>query len=141
MKLYLTTASAKKYLKGGQIVRLEKNYPYIRDLGSRLLRLPIIKRGNFVDKLPQSDDALIAFAQQRKFDLYYGYKICKLNGRDSLLASLLCVDKSGCVVEDKSSRLDNTSCYVGIKVPEADIKSRTYATKFSRADYLPKGYQ
>lgn len=130
-------ASSKKYLSGGLMIRLAKNYPDLRELGNRLLRLPIIPRGNFVAKLPTSDDQLIKFAQHNKFTLYYGYRVYKNEaGKDQLDPLLMCVDDKGRVVETEKSRLDNTSSYVGIRIPADDIKSRRYANKFNRMDYL-----
>ena len=138
--MQLAVASSKKFLSGALIVRLEKNYPQLRDLGSRLLRMPILKRGNFVDDLPINDDQLIKWGTQRKYSFFYGYKVCKLQGKDTLEAMLLCVDQKGCVVESTARRLDNTNSYVGVKVPDQDIKARNYVLKFDRGDYLPKGY-
>lgn len=130
-------ASSKKYLSGGLMIRLAKNYPDLRELGNRLLRLPIIPRGNFVAKLPTNDDQLIKYAQQNKLTLYYGYRVYKNEaGKDQLDPLLMCVDDKGRVVETEKSRLDNTSSYVGIRIPADDIKSRRYANKFNRMDYL-----
>jgi hypothetical protein len=138
MKMTLAlAATSKKYLSGGLMIRLAKNYPDLRELGSRLLRLPIIPRGNFVPKLPTNDDQLIKYAQQNKFTLYYGYRVYKTeDGKDQLEPLLMCVDDKGRVVETEKNRLDNTSSYVGIRIPADDIKSRRYANKFNRMDYL-----
>jgi hypothetical protein len=138
MKMMLAlAANGKKYLSGGLMIRLARNYPDIRDLGNRLLRLPIIPRGNFVPKLPKGDDHLIKFAEQNKFSLYYGYRVYKnAEGKDQLESLLMCVDDKGRVVETEESRLDNTSSYVGMRIPTDDIKSRRYANKFNRMDYL-----
>lgn len=138
MKMELAlAASGKKYLNGGLMIRLAKNYPDLRELGNRLLRLPLIPRGNFVAKLPTNDDQLIKYAQQNKFTLYYGYRVYKTeDGKDQLEPLLMCVDDKGRVVEPESNRLNNTSSYVGIRIPADDIKSRRYANKFNRMDYL-----
>jgi hypothetical protein len=138
MKMMLAlAASAKKYLPGGLMIRLARNYPDLRDLGNRLLRLPIIPRGNFVPKLPKFDNDLIVYAQQNKFALYYGYRIYKTeDNKDQLEPLLMCVDDKGRVVEPEKNRLDSTFYYVGIRIPADDIQSRRYANKFNRMDYL-----
>lgn len=138
MKMMLAlAASGKKYLSGGLMIRLARNYPDLRDLGNRLLRLPIIPRGNFVPKLPKNDNDLIAYASQNKFTLYYGYRVYKtVENKDQLEPLLMCVDDKGRVVETEQNRLDNTASYVGVRIPTDDIVSRRYANKFNRMDYL-----
>jgi hypothetical protein len=137
MKMMLALAASKKYLAGGLMIRLARNYPDLRDLGNRLLRMPIIPRGNFVPKLPASEDLLIKYAEQNQFALYYGYRVYKnAEGKDQLEPLLMCVDDKGRVVETEQSRLDNTASYVGVRIPTDDIKSRRYAVKFNRMDYL-----
>nr|DAF93691.1 MAG TPA: hypothetical protein [Myoviridae sp. ctshb19] len=137
MKVMLALAAEqKKYLPGGLMVRLVRNYPDIRDLAQRLLHLPVIKRGNFVTNLPQNDLGLIKFAEANKYSLYMGYRVYKEKDKDQMDTLLMCVDQKGCVVESEKQRLDSTVYYVGIRVPADDIPSRRYASKFNRMDYI-----
>uniref|UniRef100_A0AB39CE19 Virion structural protein n=1 Tax=Pseudomonas phage HRDY3 TaxID=3236930 RepID=A0AB39CE19_9VIRU len=136
MEMMLALAAAEKYLPGGLMVRLARNYPDIRDLGQRLLHLPQIKRGNFVNDLPKNDDGLIKYADRLKYSLYYGYRVYKEKDKDALETLLMCVDAKGRVVEPEQNRLDSTVYYVGIRIPTDDIASRRYANKFNRMDYI-----
>jgi len=129
-------ADQQKFLPGGLMVRLARNYPDIRDLGQRLLHLPVIKRGNFVNDLPRNDDGIIKYADRHKYQLYYGYRVYRHNDKDALELLLMCVDSKGRVVESEKSKLDSTVYYVGIRVPTDDIPSRRYANKFNRMDYI-----
>ena len=136
MKMMLALAADKKYLPGGLMVRLARNYPDIRDLGQRLLHLPVIKRGNFVTNLPKNDDGIIKYAERLKYSLYYGYRVYKQKDKDAMEQVLMCVDAKGRVVEPEQNKLDSTVYYVGVRVPADDIPSRRYANKFNRMDYI-----
>jgi hypothetical protein len=132
----LVTASSQKHVPRSIIARLVKKRPQWRDLAARLLAIPLLPRGHFVENLPQEDHALIALAQRNKWSLYYGYKIRVEPTLDFIDTMLFCVDKKGRVVEDTNDRLNNTAIYAAVKVPEADIKSRKYAFNFERMDYV-----
>lgn len=132
----LVTASSQKHVPRSIIARLVKTRPQWRDLAARLLSIPQLKRGHFIEKLPQEDHKLIALAQKNKWSLYYGYKIRVEPTIDYIDTMLFCVDKKGRVVEDSADRMNNNAIYVAVKVPEADIKSRKYAFNFERMDYV-----
>lgn len=136
MKMMLALAAEQKYLPGGLMVRLARNYPDIRDLGQRLLHMPVIKRGNFVSDMPRNDDGVIKYAERLKYTLYYGYRVYKQNDKDAMELLLMCVDSKGRVVESEKNKLDSTVYYVGVRVPTDDIASRRYVNKFNRMDYL-----
>jgi len=136
MEMTLALAASEKYLPNGLMVRLARNYPDIRDLGERLLHLPQIKRGNFMPNVPESDVALIKYAEANKLSLYYGYRIYKEKDKDQLEALLMCVDDKRRVVESEKRRMDNTAYYVGIRIPPDDIANHRYFNKFNRMDYI-----
>lgn len=138
MKIQIAIASAapKKFVPAGTVVRLTKSRPTWRDLGPRLLKIPMLQRGHFVDDLPENDDGIIAYAQTHGYSLFYGYRI-RLDGEKDFIDNLLmCLDDKNRVVEDEKYRLNHTSYYVGVKLPDADIKSRKYANNFERMDYV-----
>lgn len=140
MKIMLAVASSAKFVPTKIVKKLVESLPYMRDLQPRLLRMPLLKRGHFVPNLPEVDDALIRFAEKNKFSLYYGYRI--RNGeKDTLNTLLMCVDEKGRVVESEKERLNHTNYYVGMKVPEADIKSRKYTVNFERTEYVMRNLE
>ena len=138
MKMLLAVAATKpvKYLSGGLMVRLVRNYPDIRDLSTRLLHMPIIQRGHFVTDLPNNDDQLIKYGAQNEHQMYMGYRVYRKNDKDQMETLLMCVDSKGRVVEPEKNRLDGTLSFVGVKVSPDDIKSRRYANKFNRLDFV-----
>ena len=142
MKILVTASSeTKKHVSRGVIARLTKNRPQWRDLAARLLAIPLLKRGHFIEKLPQEDHAIIELAAKNKWNLYYGYKIRVEPTLDFIDTMLMCVDKKGRVIEEVSDRLNNTAFYVAIPIPEADIKSRKYAFNFERMDYVMRNLE
>lgn len=141
MKILVTASSETKHVSRSVITRIVKNRPQWRDLAARLLAIPLIKRGHFIDKLPQEDHALIALAKKNKWSLYYGYKIRVEPTIEFIDTMLMCVDKKGRVVEASSDRLNNTSYYVGIPIPDEDIKSRKYAFNFERMEYVMRNLE
>ena len=130
------SAAKKKFVPAGLIVRLTKTRPTWRDLGPRLLKIPMLQRGHFVANLPENDDGLIAYAETNGMKLYYGYRIRVDGDKDFIDNLLMCLDDKDRVVEDEKHRLDHTSYYVGVPLPAADIKSRKYANNFERMDYV-----
>lgn len=138
MKILVTASSETKHVSRSVIARLTKNRPQWRDLAARLLAIPLIKRGHFIEKLPQEDHAIIELARKNKWTLYYGYKIRVEPNIEFIDTMLMCVDKKGRVVEASTDRLNNTASYVGIPIPDEDIKSRKYAFNFERMDYVLK---
>lgn len=139
MKILVTASSEKtKHVSRTVIARLTKNRPQWRDLAARLLAIPLIKRGHFIDKLPQQDHAIIELARKNKWTLYYGYKIRVEPTTEYIDTLLMCVDKKGRVIEASSDRLNNTAFYVGVPIPDEDVKSHKYAFNFERMDYVLK---
>lgn len=136
MKILVTASSSQKHVPRSIVARLVKNRPQWRDLAARLLAIPLLKRGHFIEKLPQEDHALIELAKRNSWSLYYGYKIRVEPTLDFIDTQLLCVDAKGRVVEDTFDRLNNTAIYAAVKIPEQDIKSRKYAFNFERMDYV-----
>jgi len=136
IEIAVAASAAKKFVPGATIVRLTKSYPQWRDLGARLLKIPVLPRGHFVNDLPENDDGLIAYATKHEFSMAYGYRI-RIDGKENTLDNMLmCVDGKGRVVESEKERLGRTAYYVGITLPAADIKSRKYALNFERMDYV-----
>lgn len=142
MKILVTASNKEtKHVSRSVIARLVKTRPQWRDLAARLLAIPLLKRGHFVEKLPQEDHALIELAQKNNWSLYYGYKIRVEPTLDYIDTMLMCVDKKGRVVEDQFDRLNNTAFYAAIPIPEADIKSRKYAFNFERMNYVMRNLE
>lgn len=134
MKLFIALA-ANGHLPGTLVTRLVKKRPDSKDLAKRLLSMPVIKRGKFVENLPTGDNALIAYAEKKKCELYMGYRIKVDGDKDYIDTLLFCVDNDR-VVESVNSRLEPIDYYVGIPIPAADIKAKNYALKFERLDYV-----
>jgi hypothetical protein len=148
MKIIISCASAvlntvKNYIPKPVITRLTVSRPTWRDLGQRLIQMPLMKRGHFTDDIPNPDnvDLFIAFAEKHNYTLCYGYKV-RLDGkRDYIDTVLMCLDDNNRIVEDAKERLNHTCYYVGIRIPAEDIKSRKYAIKFERMDYVLKNME
>ena len=135
--------TVKNYIPKPIITRLTIARPTWRDLGARLIQMPLLKRGHFTDDIPNPDnvDLYIAFAEKYNYTLCYGYKVRVDGKRDYVDTVLMCLDDKNRIVEDAKERLNHTVYYVGIRIPAEDIKSRKYAIKFERMDYVLKNME
>ena len=137
IKLRLLATAASKYLPSPVVARLVKHRPFWRDLQPRLLKIPMMKRGTFIENLPTDDRELMEFGSNitgAKF--YYGYRIITNGDKDTIDTLLMCVDGKGNVLEDEKRRLEHNTYYLGVRIPEQDLKSMRYSTNFERMDYV-----
>lgn len=148
MQVEISCASAimqtvKKYIPKSVIKRLVLANPTWRDLYARLIQMPLLKRGHFAADVPDPDnvDAFIRYAQLHKYVLCYGYRVRQDGTKDYIDTVLMALDKKDRLVENEKTRLNNTSFYVGIRIPEEDIKSRRYAMKFEQMNYVLKNME
>lgn len=141
MKILVTASASKSYVPTKLVKRLVEQRPFWRDLQARLLKMPLLKRGHFVTDLPETDDLLIKYGQERKWTFAFGYRIRTFIKKDTIDTLLMCIDEKGRVVEPESDRLNHTNYFVGMRVPEQDIKSRKYAINFERMEYVMKNLE
>lgn len=141
IQIAVATAAPKKFVPAKTVVKLVEAYPTMRDLASRLLKIPLLNRGHFVTGLPTTDDALIAYAEKNRFKMAYGYRIWFEAEKVKIDVRLFCLDENGKLLEDEKDRLTSTRFYAGVRIPDADIKSRRYALNFERMDYVMRNLE
>lgn len=113
-----------------------------RDLPMRLERLPIIKRGINIGILPRATvhDNAVAYSKKNKLRLYVGYLVSRETTQTPWIIEVhsFCVDSRERVIEPTAGFNWEESYYLGIPVPEEDIRGMRYLHNFEKMSYINK---